>query len=294
MPTYGKHNLTIPAFCLLVILWSSNFSVVKIGLAHAPPILFGGLRSVIGGLLVALAALVWGGSPRLRRDWPVFAILSVLNVILFFGLQTLAINYLPSGTAAVLIYLQPILTGLFAWPVLGETLSASKVAGLILGFSGIVAVSSGSFTGKVSTVGVVFAVTGALSWALGTVYFKKVQDRVSTLWAVALPFLFGGILLTLIGALVEPVSEISWNGTFLESLIYVSISGTALAWLLWLALVRAGEASRVAAYVFAVPITAVLLGIVFLGEPLGFPLLIGAVLVVAGIYLVNRTPPREA
>jgi drug/metabolite transporter (DMT)-like permease len=57
--------------------------------------------------------------------------------------------------------------------------------------------------------------------------------------------------------------------------------------------VRAGEASRVAAYIFAVPLTAVLIGVVFLDEPLGYPLLIGALLVVCGIYLVNRVPRRS-
>jgi drug/metabolite transporter (DMT)-like permease len=62
---------------------------------------------------------------------------------------------------------------------------------------------------------------------------------------------------------------------------------------IWFALVRAGEAGRVAAYIFAVPLTAVLLGVVFLDEPLGFTLLIGAALVVSGIYLVNRTPSEK-
>jgi drug/metabolite transporter (DMT)-like permease len=59
---------------------------------------------------------------------------------------------------------------------------------------------------------------------------------------------------------------------------------------IWFALVRAGEASRVAAYIFTVPLTAVLIGFVFLDVPLSYPLLIVAALIVAGMYLVNRTP----
>jgi drug/metabolite transporter (DMT)-like permease len=61
---------------------------------------------------------------------------------------------------------------------------------------------------------------------------------------------------------------------------------------IWFALVRAGEASRVAAYIFAVPLTAVLIGVAFLDEPLSYTLLIGAALVVCSIYLVNRQPRR--
>ena len=133
----------------------------------------------------------------------------------------------------------------------------------------------------------------AFFWALGTVYFKKHEARVSTLWAVAVPFLVGGVVLTALGLVVEPLGEVAWTGEFVASLLYSSLVGISAAWVIWFALVRAGEASRVAAYIFAVPLSAVLIGVVFLDEPLGYTLLIGASLVVSGVYLVNR-PSRRA
>ena len=281
------------AFALLVLFWGSAFAVVKVGLGYSPPLLFAGLRSLTGGLAMVLAAVMWGGSPRLGRDWPVFLLLTLFNVALFIGLQTYAIVYLPSGSAAVLVYLQPILVGLLAWPILGETLTAAKVAGLLLGFSGIVAVSAGSFSGSVgalSPLGVTLGAASALCWALGTVYFKKYEARVSTLWAVALPFVAGGVMLTAVGLLVEDWGGITWNGTFVASMLYSGVIGISLAWVIWFALVRAGEASRVASYIFFVPLTAVLIGVLFLDEPLGYTLLVGAAFVVSGIYLVNRQP----
>jgi O-acetylserine/cysteine efflux transporter len=294
---FGKRRFVVLAFCLLVLFWGSAFSVVKIGLDYSPPILFAGLRSLLGGLAMVAVAFWWGGGPNLRRDWPVFLLLALFNVVLFIGLQTYAILYLPSGSAAVLVYLQPILVGLLAWLILGESLSMAKVFGLLLGFSGIVAVSAGSFSGAASAIsptGVVLGAASALSWALGTVYFKKYEARVSTLWAVAAPFVAGGATLTALGVLVEPWGEVSWTGEFVASILYSSLVGISLAWVIWFALVRAGEASRVAAYIFAVPLTAVLIGVVFLDEPLGYPLLIGAALVVSGIYLVNRKPSSKA
>ena len=295
MRIFGKRRFVVLAFFLLVLFWGSAFAVVKIGLDYSPPVIFAGLRSVLGGLAMVLAALWWGGSPNLRRDWPVFVLLALFNVVLFIGLQTYAILYLPSGSAAVLVYLQPILVGLLAWLILGETLTAARILGLLLGFSGIVAVSAGSISGAenaISPTGVVFGAASALSWALGTVYFKKYEARVSTLWAVAVMFLAGGVVLTALGVLVEPLGEISWTGAFVASLLYSGLVGTSLAWVIWLALVRAGEASRVASYIFAVPLTAVLIGVVFLDERLGYTLLIGAAFVVCGIYLVNREPRR--
>ena len=144
---FGKRRFVVLAFALLVLFWGSSFAVVKVGLGYSPPILFAGLRALIGGMAMVLAAVLWDGNPNLRRDWPVFLLLALSNVVLFVGLQTYAIVYLPSGSAAVLVYLQPILVGLLAWPILGETLTAAKVSGLLLGFSGIVAVSAGSITG---------------------------------------------------------------------------------------------------------------------------------------------------
>jgi drug/metabolite transporter (DMT)-like permease len=287
--------MVVLAFSLLVLFWGSSFSVVKIGLDYSPPVLFAGLRILVGGVAIVAAALLWGGSPNLRRDWTVFLVLALFNAVLFVGLQTYAILYLPSGSAAVLVYLQPILVGFLAWLILGEPLSTAKLIGLLLGFSGIVVVSSESFIGNgISPVGVAFGAGSALSWALGTVYFKKYEARVSTLWAVAVTFVVGGVVLTALGLLIERWDKVSWTGEFVASLLYSGLVGIGLAWVIWFALVRAGEASRVAAYIFAVPLTAVLMGVVFLDEPLSYALLIGAVLVVLGIYLANRTPSSKA
>ena len=281
------------AFVVLVLAWSSSFSVVKVGLDYAPPVLFAGLRTLLSGVIMTGVALVWGGSPNLGRDWRVFAYLAAFNVVLFIGAQTFAVLYLPSGTAAVLIYLQPILVGVLAWTVLGEPLRATKVFGLLLGFAGIVAVSSAGLldaAGEVTLLGVVSGVASALFWALGTVGFKRYEARIATLWAVALPFLAGGAVLTALGLFSERFSDISWTGPFVSSVLYSAFVGTGLAWLLFFGLVRAGEASRIASFIFVVPLAAVVIGAVVLDETLGLSLLAGAALIVSGIYLVNRTP----
>ena len=277
------------AFCALVAVWGSSFPVIKVGLEYTPPILFAGLRTLIGGAFVAVAAAAWRVRPGFGRGAAkVVAVSAALNVVFFIGFQTLAVMYLPSGSAAVLIYLQPILTGFLAWAFLGEELNRRKLFGLFLGFGGVVAVSSGSFYGGLPPVGVLMGVLAALSWALGTVYFKRVQDRGSMLWLVAAMFLAGGAVLTLGGLVVEPAGAISWTREFVLSLLYISVAGVGVAWILWLGLVSAGEASRVSAYIFVVPLVSVALGAAFLGEDLSSSLLVGAVLIVAGIYLVNR------
>ncbi len=285
--TTRRPDARIGAIVLLVLAWGSTFAAVKIGLENAPPVLFAGLRSVLGGGIVAVFATARSGLPSLRHSWPAYAVLTLLNVVVFFTLQTLAILELPSGLAAVLIYLQPVLTGVLAAPLLGESLTARKVLGLLVGFAGIVVVSAGALDGHVSVLGVGYAVGGALIWSLGTIAFKRYAGQVDVWWAVALPFVVGGLVLTAGGAAVEG-ADITWTPAFVAAFLYASVIGTGLSWTLWFGLVGSGEASRAASYIFFVPLVSLLIGSLLLGETLGVSLLIGAALVILGVWLVNR------
>ena len=286
MTTRGSRRQVV-AIVLLVLAWGSTFAAVKIGLDDVPPILFAGLRSLLGGAVMAVLAFSRSGPPRLRENWQVYALLTLLNVVGFFSLQTLAIMELPSGLAAVLIYLQPVLTGVLAAPLLGEPLGVTKVLGLLVGFAGIVVVSAGALSGHVSVIGVVYAVTGALVWSLGTIAFKKYAHRIDAWWSVAIGFAVGGLLLTLVGGAFEGF-DVGWSPRFVAAFLYASIIGTAFSWSLWFGLVGSGEAGRVASYIFFVPLVALLTGALVLHESLGPSLLAGAALVIVGVYLVNR------
>jgi drug/metabolite transporter (DMT)-like permease len=179
-----------------------------------------------------------------------------------------------------------------AAPLLGESLTRLKLVGLLLGFAGIVVVSLGAFSGHASLLGVGYAVSGALVWALGTIAFKRYAGVVDVWWSVAIPFLVGGLVLTLAGSTFEDTG-IHWSGRFVAALLYASLVGTALSWSLWFGLVGSGEAGRAASYIFFVPLVSLVIGAVFLHESLGASLLAGAALVILGVYLVNR-PPADA
>jgi drug/metabolite transporter (DMT)-like permease len=72
---------------------------------------------LICGAVLTLAALIWGGQANARDGWPVYLLLAIFNVAPFYGLQTLAVLLMPSGTAAVVVYLQPVLVGFSFYPV---------------------------------------------------------------------------------------------------------------------------------------------------------------------------------
>ncbi|MDQ0046666.1 DMT family transporter [Paenibacillus polymyxa] len=273
---------------LLVVLWGISWPIYKVALEFTPPLLFAGLRTLLGGLLLGVILVPRWNRIRWKENWRVYAISGIFNVVLFYGLQTVGLMYVPSGLFSVLVYLQPVLVGIFAWMWLGEAMSRLKVLGLVIGFLGVAAVSVGGFSGHVAVAGVILAIITAVSWALGTVYVKKVNQRVDSLWLVAFQCTLGGIVLTGAGTVTESWSDIVWNVPYVSGLIFGTVLGISLSWLLYFTLVNSGDASKVASYTFLVPVISVFVSSLVLGEAITAFLLIGLILIGLSIYLVNR------
>ncbi|QYK63268.1 DMT family transporter [Paenibacillus sp. S25] len=273
---------------LLVVLWGISWPIYKVALEFTPPLLFAGLRTLLGGLLLGAILVPRWNRIRWKENWRVYAISGIFNVVLFYGLQTVGLMYVPSGLFSVLVYLQPVLVGIFAWMWLGEAMSRLKVIGLIIGFLGVAAVSVGGFSGHVAVAGVIIAIITAVSWALGTVYVKKVNQRVDSLWLVAFQCTLGGIVLTGAGTVTENWSDIVWNVPYVSGLVFGTVLGISLSWLLYFTLVNSGDASKVASYTFLVPVISVFVSSLVLGEAITAFLLIGLILIGLSIYLVNR------
>jgi drug/metabolite transporter (DMT)-like permease len=278
----------------LIFLWGVSWTVYKLALAYTPPLLFAAMRCVFGGLILTL--FIWKTRDRIqwRKNWKIYLYTGTLNIALFYGLQTVGLQLVPSGLFSVIVYFQPILVGIFAWLWLGESMTLIKGVGLILGFIGVISVSVEGFSGQVSIFGVVLGLLSALSWALGTIYVKKNANQVDSLWMVALQCLIGGSLLSILGFSTEKWTSITWNSTYIFGLAFGSILGIAVSWILYVTVVKLADASVVATFTFLVPMIAVIIGTIFLGEPFTIYLLVGIVLIVASIYLVNKKPSHPA
>ncbi|GAB2699266.1 DMT family transporter [Paenibacillus thermoaerophilus] len=272
----------------LVLVWGVNWPLSKIGLLYMPPMLFSGVRTLLAGVILLFAAL-----PRLRRlkfreTWPIYMISALLNVVLYYSLHTIGLGYLPSGLFSAIVFLQPVLVGVFSWLWLGESMNGVKIAGLLLGFFGVAVISSGGMSGHISVAGVLLALGSALSWAAGTVYVKKVGSRVDPIWLVSLQMIAGGLLMTAAGTAIESWSDVSWQPAFILDLLFISVFVIALGWLVFYRLIDSGEAGRMASFTFLIPLVAILIGTLFLGEPFTAALAAGLLMIVASIYLVNR------
>ena len=275
------------ALISLVVIWGVSWPIYKLAVAYTPPLLFAGLRAMLGGLLLAAIIFKMRNKLNWRKYWPKYCISAFFNTILFFGLHTIGLIYLPGGLFSVLVYFQPVLLGLFAWIWLGEIMTPIKMVGLIIGFFGIVVVSVDGLIVQLSAIGVVLGLLTALFWAIGVIYVKKVSGEVDSYWMVAMQFTIGGVFLLVFGSFFEEWSAIEWNAIFIFGLSWGATMGIPVAYVIYYKLVHSGDASKVGAFTFLVPVIAVYVSTVFLNEPITITLLIGLVMVVISICLVN-------
>ncbi|WP_235945877.1 DMT family transporter [Saccharibacillus alkalitolerans] len=278
----------------LVVVWGINWPLTKMALPHTPPLLFSGMRTLFGGLMLLPIAMRRPHTLRWKQNGWVYLLLGLLNVGAYYGLQTIGIGYLPAGLFSTLIFLQPILLGIFSWLWLGETLNRFKIIGLTLGFAGVAVISLGSLQGHLSPLGIVLALLSSLCWALGTIYMKKQGPRLDSTWAVTVQLLIGGAALLLFGSGTESWSAIDWNAEFVAILLFISVFVIAGGWWIYFLLIEAGEVSTVGAYTFLIPVLSNVFSIALIGEKATATLLIGLLMIAGSIVLVNRRMPRAA
>lgn len=272
---------------LLIIIWGVSWPIYKNGVNYMPPLLFAGVRAFIGGGILFVIAWKFRAQLNLKTYWKYYFISAILNIVLYLGIQTIGILFLPGGLFSVIVYFQPVLLGIFAWWFLDERLTATKIIGLIIGFLGILFVSMEGITVHLSWIGVALALATAVVWALGVIYVKKNKARVNSFWMVVMQLVIGGAILLIGGLMTEDVNTIQWNIGLISSLVWGSTAGMAIAQVIYFKLMNEGEASKVGAYTFLVPILSVIVSSIFLKESITLNLFFGMILVGFSIYLVN-------
>jgi drug/metabolite transporter (DMT)-like permease len=274
----------------LVLIWGINWPLSKYALNFTPPVLFAGMRTLLGGLLLLIYALPKYKSLQFKKNWIIYSVSALLNIIVFYGLQTVGLKFMPAGLFSAIVFLQPVLLGIFSWLWLGEAMYGIKIIGLILGFLGVAVISLNGIIGHLSVIGIGLALGTAIGWGLGTVYVKKTGDRVDSIWMVTIQLLIGGIFLTGLGLGTENWFDITWNVTYTSLLVFISIFVIALGWLAFFTLVGAGEASTVGSYTFIIPLVSVISSALFLHEAITKNLIGGLLLVIISILFVTIKP----
>ncbi|MCL5426725.1 MAG: DMT family transporter [Gammaproteobacteria bacterium] len=286
---------------LFVLLWSTGFIGAKFGLPYAEPFTFLFIRFVLTLILliplVLLIRIPWPSSPRL---WTHIAISGFLVHGAYLGGVFYGIYLgMPAGLAALLVGLQPLLTAAFAGPLLGETLSKRQWVGLILGLLGISLVlgsklEMGDALFDGFGISALLCVTAALlGISLGTLYQKRYCTTMPLLSGAVIQYLAAGALLGG-GALLFETRQVEWSSTFVLTLAWLVLILSIAAILLLMALIKKGEASRVASLFYLVPPVTALQAWWLFDERLPLLGLAGMVVAIIGVVMVVRKPANKA
>lgn len=281
------------AFCTL---WSSAFTVGKFSIQAAPPIWFLVIRYSLGFLLMwAVLGVMRRGLPDNRRDMVTAIWLGIFNNALYLGACYIAFQTVSSGMVAMIASLMPLVTVGLAWPVLGETPTPRKIAGLALGLGGawyILGNRLGAEAAVDDPVGIAIATVGMICLACGTVLYKRRGTDADPLAMNAVQSGAAAVVLLPVALLLEE-PEIVWGWTLVWTQAYTVIVMTFATLLLWFALIRKAGAGAASAFHFLNPGIALLIAWAALGEPITRPDLIGLIPVAAGILMVNWPARRR-
>lgn len=245
---------------LFVLLWSTGFIGAKFGLPYAEPFTFLFIRFVMTVILLTplvwILKISWPSSPRL---WTHIAISGLLVHGTYLGGVFYGISLgMPAGLASLLVGLQPLLTAACAGPLLGERLARQQWLGLGLGLLGISAVLGSQLELGQSLfsgfgLGALLSVLAALvGISLGTLYQKRYCTRMPLLSGAVIQYLAAGGVLG-VGALLFETRDVTWSLTFVLTLSWLVLILSIAAILLLMALIKRGEASRVASLFYLVP-----------------------------------------
>ena len=236
-----KKNQNLMAFLALILLcliWGYNWVVMKNALHFSGPYDFAALRTILGALCLFIVMLILK-KPFKIQEIPRLIVLGLLQTAGFTGLLVWALVEGGAGKTAVLTYTMPFWTMLLAWPLLREKLSGWQWPAALFSLMGILFILDPLHLGT-DIFSMFLAIVSGISWALAVILAKKLQARSPHLDLISLTawqMLFGSIPIVVI-ALVTHSTPIEWNRYFIVALIYNSVFGNAIAWLLWLYALR--------------------------------------------------------
>ncbi|WP_248580128.1 EamA family transporter [Nocardioides sp. InS609-2] len=284
MSKLSPSDLSLTAFAPIV--WGSTYLVTTQFLPEDRPLLAATVRALPAGLLLMLVTRtlphgIW---------WLKTAVLGALNIGLFFFLLFVAAYELPGGVAALVMSVQPLFVLLLGAVLLGARIRTGHVIACAMGALGVGLLVLRS-EATLTTVGVLAGLGGALSMAAGIVLTKR-WGRPPGTGLLG----FTGVQLALGGALLLPAMVFleglppKITGTNVAGFSYLAVIGALIAYTVWFRGIERLPALVVSFLGFFSPLTAAILGFVFLSQSLTLVQVAGAALIVASIVVTQRTP----
>jgi drug/metabolite transporter (DMT)-like permease len=282
-------------YAVLVLVWSSTWVSIKIGLEDLAPLFGAGLRFVLAGVVLLGGALV--ARRALRTDALLAAILAVLPFATTYGLIYWAEQYVPSGLAAVLFGVLPLYVALLAALLLpAEPLRARVLAGIAVAICGLAVAFGESLSlgqGDLAALAAAAVLVSPVASAIGNVSIKLRAGGIDALVLNGWAMLGAGVLLLAVSAPLEDWGATRWSATAVGSIAYLALAGTAFTFVTLTVLLRELPAVTISFVSVLLPFGALAFGALLSDEVVTPAALAGAVLVACGIAVAQWPTTRR-
>jgi drug/metabolite transporter (DMT)-like permease len=284
-----------------VFIWGATFVATKLALQEVSPATIVWLRFAMGLVVLGLvAALRRELSPPPRSDWPYFVVLGFVGVALHQWLQSNGLQTAQATTTAWIVTSIPVFIALLGWLVLGERPSALQSAGIAIAALGVLLIvgrgdPAALFRGGAASIGDILVLLSAPNWAVYTILSRRGLARFPAakmiFYAMFAGWLFVTIWIMGFGPGTHEIGSLSHRGWI--AIVGLGILGSGLAYVMYHDALRILPAAQLGVFLNLEPLTTMLLAVPLLGEQITAAVLVGGGLILAGIYLVNRTPSRS-
>ena len=280
------------AYAAIYFLWGASFLAIRVIVARVPPLLAAGVRFLTAGLILFLWSALRGAAVPKLREWRSGVLLGVGMFACNYGPLFWAEQRVASGIAAIVSALIPVWIAAFEWTRTGARMPARLIAGTACGLAGVLALSltPSQLSGRrIELLQLIALLVGTIAWAVGTIWSQHMPLPRAKPMAASIQMMWGGIALSVVSIAAGDLHRFdpgALNARVWVSMMYLIFGASIVAYTAYVWLLGHEPPTRVASYAYVNPVVAVLLGWLLGGEKLSIQIILGMVLVLAGVMAV--------
>lgn len=274
----------------LSMLWGGSFFFNGAALRELPPLTLVFLRVALGAaILLPLLRMRGIGLPRGMPGWKPFVVVALLNNVIPFSLIVIGQTFVPSGLASILNATTPLFTVLVMAAAGEETLHIRRVAGVALGLLGVIILRGwGVETRPGQGLGIVLCLGGAFSYGFAALAARRLLKNSAPLGTATFQLMASTVMMAIVAGVVEQPWRLAMPGVATWSAVLgLAALSTALAYIMFFRIARRSGASNVMLVTLLIPVTAVFLGWLVLGEPISIREIAGAIVIGSALLVID-------
>jgi len=279
------------AFAAVYVIWGSTYLGIRWAIETIPPFTMAGVRFLIAGGLMYVWARVRGAPNPGAAEWRAAFIIGALLLLGGNGGVVWAETRVASGLAALFVGAEPLWAVLLDWARPGGTRPrALVIAGLLVGFGGVVLLAAPGHGGGADLLGVAVLLAATISWAAGSIYSRHAAVPADPLMSTGTKMLAGGLVLAVVGAGAGELSGFDVTAVSAKSALatlYLIVFGAIAGFTAYMYLLSHTTIAKASTYAYVNPIVALLLGWALAGEALTARTWLAAGVIIGGVALIN-------